>query len=443
MSETIVFDGLVRTFHECLNQLPDHRRQGNNTTYAIRDAALGAFAVFFTQSPSFLAHQRRMQETKGRSNAQTLFGIEQTPTDPQIRNLLDPVCPTHLYPLFPHILARLDRAGALASFRDFNGSLLVSLDGTQYFSSKKVHCEQCNRRTLANGETLYSHSVITPVVVKPGQPLVLPLEPEFILPQDGITKQDCELEAAKRWLRRCGTTYAAYQLTLLGDDLYCHQPFCQSVLDWQMNFIFTCKPDSHPHLYEWLAFLQADPDDPLPTLTRRRWNGRFAEIWTYHYVEHVPLRAGEEALFVNWADLIITRADTGEQLYHNSFATNYEVTETTVEPLVEAGRARWKVENEGNNVLKNRGYHLEHNFGHGSQHLSAVLLTLNLLAFLFHTVLHLVDSQYRRLRQHLAARQTFFNDVQTLTRYLCFQSWNHLLEFMTKQLELDASPAPT
>lgn len=104
--------------------------------------------------------------------------------------------------------------------------------------------------------------------------------------------------------------------------------------------------------------------------------------------------------------------------------------------VVKAGRARWKSENENNNVLKTKGYHLEHNFGHGQQYLASFLLTLNLLAFLFHTVLELVDDQYRQLRQALGARQTFFNDVRALTRYFCFDSWQHLLDFMTQQLEL-------
>jgi hypothetical protein len=443
VTEILTFDRLVDTFHERLDQLPDHRQGGPNTRYELKDAALGAFAVFFNQSPSFLAYQRRMEETKGRSNARSLFRIQHTPTDPQIRNLLDPLAPTELYPLFSLILSQLAQAGQLDQFRDFNNTLLVPLDGTQYFSSQKIHCKQCSQRTLTNGEMLYSHSVITPVVVKPGQPHVLPLEPEFITLQDGATKQDCELTAAKRWLARCGTVYAAYRLTLLGDDLYCHQPFCQLVLDYHLNFIFVCKPDSHAHLYEWLAFLQAGPGEQLPSLTRRHWNGRFAEIWTYRYINQVPLRAGPDPLFVNWAELTILREDTGEQLYHNSFATNYELTEVTVEPIVQAGRTRWKVENESNNVLKNRGYHLEHNFGHGQQHLSTVLLTLNLLAFLCHTILHLVDQRYRRLREHLAVRQTFFNDIQTLTRYLYFDSWDHLLDFMLKQLELDISPAPT
>jgi len=440
MSNTLTFDSCVQRLHARLDRLPDHRR-GTNTMYAIKDAALGAFAVFFTQSPSFLAHQRRMQDTTGRSNAQTLFGIDQTPTDPHIRNLLDPIAPTAVFPLFPQILAQLEQAGALAAYRDIHDTFLLPLDGTQYFSSQQIHCPQCSQRTLTNGATHYSHTVITPMIVKPGLPHVVPLEPAFIEPQDGATKQDCEQNAAKRWVEQYGAHYATYRVTLLGDDLYCHQPLCELALKQHLQFIFVCKPDSHSHLYEWLAFLAATA--PLPTLTRRQWNGRFAELWTYRFINGVPLRAGADALLVNWCELVITRQDTGEQLYHNSFATTHDLTTATIEAVVRAGRARWKIENEGNNVLKNRGYHLEHNFGHGQQHLASTLLTLNLLAFLFHTVLHLVDTRYQALRAHLAVRQTFFSDVQTLTRYLCFTSWEHLLTFMMTQLELVIPPAPT
>lgn len=440
MSTALTFNSCVQHLHAQLDRLPDHRR-GTNTSYAIKDAALGAFAVFFTQSPSFLAHQRRMQDTTGRSNAQTLFGIDQTPTDPHIRNLLDPLAPTELGPLFPHLFAQLDQAGALAAYRDLHDTFLLPLDGTQYFSSQQIHCPQCSQRVLPNGTTQYSHTVITPMIVKPGLPHVVPLEPVFIEPQDGATKQDCEQTAAKRWVQQYGAHYAAYRVTLLGDDLYCHQPLCQLALEQHLDVIFVCKPDSHLHLYEWLAFLAAA--NPIPTLTRRHWNGRFAERWTYRFVNGVPLRAGADALLVNWCELVITRQATGEQMYHNAFATTYDLTTATVEAVVRAGRTRWKIENEGNNVLKNRGYHLEHNFGHGQRHLASTLLTLNLLAFLFHTILHLVDTRYQVLRAHLAARQTFFSDVQTLTRYLCFTSWEHLLTFMMTSLELSLPPAPT
>ncbi len=105
--------------------------------------------------------------------------------------------------------------------------------------------------------------------------------------------------------------------------------------------------------------------------------------------------------------------------------------------IVREGRARWKIENENNNVLKTKGYHIEHNFGHGNQYLASVLLSLNLLAFLFHTVLDLVDEQYHAIRQKLVVRRTFFQDLEALLRYLEFDNWDDALDFMAKGLELN------
>jgi hypothetical protein len=136
----------------------------------------------------------------------------------------------------------------------------------------------------------------------------------------------------------------------------------------------------------------------------------------------------------------IVREQTGELLYHNAFITNHPLTEQTVQPILRSGRTRWKIENENNHVLKNDGYHLEHNFGHGKHDLSAVLVVLNLLAFLVHTVLSLTSLKDQLLRQELGARRTFFDDLRTLTRYLFFPSWDHLLDFMLSQLERQPLP---
>jgi hypothetical protein len=140
---------------------------------------------------------------------------------------------------------------------------------------------------------------------------------------------------------------------------------------------------------------------------------------------------------VTWCEITTVREDTGEQIYKNAFATDFEVSETTVEAIVADGRARWKVENENNNVLKTKGYHLEHNFGHGSQYLASVLLSLNLLAFLFHTVLDLMDEKYHAIRKALGKRQTFFQDLDALLRYFPFNTWEDVLSFMFVGLELD------
>jgi hypothetical protein len=435
MTEALAFDRLVQALHQQLASLPDDRK-GKNTRYAIKDAALGAFAVFFTQSPSFLAYQRTMQQAKGRSNAESLFGIVDIPCDHQIRTLLDPVAPAQLFPVFAVVYDALEGAGHLSSWRVFADQLLIALDGTAYFASQEIHGDRCSQRTHHNGRVTYVHQAITPVIVAPGKHDVITLEPEFITPQDGQAKQDCEQVAAKRWMARHAGRYLP--VTILGDDLYCKQPFCELLLHNGFNFILVCKPDSHKTLYEWIAVLEAAGD--LQQFTIRRWNGRFREVHTYRYANDVPLREGEDALWVNWCELTITKEPDGTILYRNAFATKHHLDRTSVESVVQAGRARWKTENENTNILKTKGDHLEHHYGHGKQHLSAVLLTLNLFAFLFHTVLGWADQKYHLVRQALAARQTFFQDLQALTRYLLFESWDQLLDFMLQGLEIAMPP---
>ncbi|MCJ7434220.1 MAG: hypothetical protein MUO77_12105, partial [Anaerolineales bacterium] len=186
---------------------------------------------------------------------------------------------------------------------------------------------------MANGQTNYFHSVLTPVIVQAGNQHVISLEPEFITPQDGHEKQDCEITAGKRWLSVYGKYYARWNVTILGDDLFSRQPFCQAMKENHLHYILVCKPDSHSYLYDSVAFLAAQ--GTLGLYQKRIWNGKHGEIYA---------------------------------------------------------------------ILKTKGYHHEHNFGHGCQQLSSVLLSLNLLAFLFHTVMGLVDEKYRLLRQVLRKR---------------------------------------
>lgn len=370
-----------------------------------------------------------MERSKGKSNAQSLFGVHKIPSDNQIRNLLDPVKPEEIFPVFEQVLQVLEEQGQLGSFRSFADTLLIALDGTEYFSSNQIHCPHCSERTLKSGKTNYFHSVVTPVIVAPGQSHVIPLVPEFVIPQDGHDKQDCENAAAKRWLSQHGKRYSALKVTILGDDLYCHQPLCQQLLAQQFNFILVCRPESHTTLYEHLEGID------LPTLSTKRWTGKIEETYSYRYLNGVPLKDGNDALLVNWCELTVTRAD-GKVTYKNSFATNYTITNDNVTEITLAGRTRWKVENEHNNTLKTKGYNLEHNFGHGQQHLASFLATLNILSLLFHTLLERLDEKYQLLRSHLPTRKTFFDDLRALTRYLYFENWDHLLTFMLEGLEL-------
>ncbi len=113
-------------------------------------------------------------------------------------------------------------------------------------------------------------------------------------PQDGHTKQDCEQEAAKRWVRRQAPQLPFTNVTVLGDDLFCHQPFCALVVEQHWSFILVCKRESHPTLYGWVEYLaQAEQ---LAMVHERHWNGRFGEIWSYRYANTLPLRAEQPRL---------------------------------------------------------------------------------------------------------------------------------------------------
>ena len=408
-------------------------RTGDNTRYELSDAALSAFAVFFMQNPSFLAQQINLQKNKGKNNLQTLFGAYSNPCDNQIRNLMDVVSPIELYDIFSHIFNELHATGYFKPFTVLNNSLLIALDGVDYFSSEKIHCECCSTQEFANGKIRYSHKAITPVIVSPKQNQVIPLAPEFVTPQDGHTKQDCELTASSRWLQRQGQALAAYNVTILGDDLYSHEPFCQDIKAQNMHFVLVCKPDSHKTLYDWLADFERE--NKIITITRSRWDGKNKIHDTYRLMNVLPLRDADETMMVNWCELKSVR-DDGKVMYHNTFITDYPLTSSNVIEIVAAGRARWKIENENNNTLKTKGYHFKHNFGHGKKNLSSVLATLILLAFLFHTILEHIDKCYQLLRASLSSRKTFFDDIRALTRYICFESWQQMLEFMLKGLEI-------
>lgn len=421
------FGVLIAYLSQAILQMPDPRKVSNATRYSLSDAVLGAFSVFFMQSESFLEHQRQMESHQGKNNAQTLFGMIQIPSVPQIRNILDAIPTTGLFGVFHCLYQALQRGGHLKPFECLGG-LLIALDGTEYFSSQKLHCESCSSRTHQNGSVTYFHGAILPVIVAPGQSQVISLAPECITPQDGHEKEDCEVAAAKRWVAAHASNFAGQAITLLGDDLYSHQPMGEAILAARMNFIFTCLPSSHTALYDWLTYLEGIGQ--VQTLQVKQWNKNVREVYQYRYVNGIPLRDAQPALNVNWCELTLTRESDGKVLYQNAFCTSHRLTAQSVPPVAAAGRCRWKTENENHNVLKTKGYHLEHNFGHGQNHLAACLLTLNLLAFLFHTVLHLIDSDYQQIRQKRGTRKGFFQDILSLTKYVLFDSWQSLIEFM-------------
>jgi hypothetical protein len=395
-------------------------RQWRPDNIAIADAGLAAFSLFFMQSESFLAHQRRMQHGRNGSNCKTLFGIEKIPSDNHIRDLLDAAPPELLQPCFEQALEQMRQPGGMKDFELLGGRVLIALDGSEFFSSEKRGCPRCLTRKRCSGKTENYHTLLAATLVAPGHNRVLPLMPEFIAPQDGAAKQDCERNAAKRWLERHGEPMRALRPVYLGDALFSAQPMCAAVLAQGGDFLFVCKEDSHKTLYEFLR--GAEPE--RHTVTERRRGGR-TRTYRYSWVENLPLRDGKDALHVHWLGVEIV--DTaGKATYRGAFVTSLAINPENVAEIVACARARWKIENESFNVLKNHGYHLEHNFGHGKQHLAQQFVLLNLLAFAFHTVCDSVEKPWREARAVLGARKDFFADLHTITAYWLFPDWHAL-----------------
>ena len=248
--------------------------------------------------------------------------------------------------------------------------------------------------------------------------------------------------------RRRGSHYASRGVTLLGDDLYAHQLFCEKARAAGFHFLFTCKPSSHPTTADWVDDFARSGQIGIHSVLLEKSQGKskgkripkvVREHWSFRFMADLPLRDADDALLSNWFELTVIDGETGKVLYHNAWITDHPLTEDTLVALAKAGRARWKIENEHIQTLKLGGYRLEHNFGHGSCHLSNLLASLNILAFLLHTAFDFLDDRYRTLRFRYGSRATFFQEFPTLLKWFLFDDWDHVIAVMFAKLRIDTS----
>ena len=388
------------------------------------DFGLSAFALFFMQSASFLAFQRNLEKGHGRSNCQTLFGIEKIPSDNYIRDMLDAADPALFRPCFERMEQLLAAPTLRQAFGRLSGRILIAWDGTEYFCSQKLGCPHCLTRQRANGRIESYHTMLAATVIAPGHSKVVPLFPEFIAPQDGAQKQDCERNAVKRWHARHGERLGLLRPVYLGDDLFACQPIVKMLTDADDDFIFTCKESSHKALYDFIN--GAEPERHIEQIRK----GKAVETRRYRFIEGVPLRDGKDAALVNWIGFDIFDRH-GRVKYSMAWVTSLPVAKNNVAEIAACGRARWKIENESFNVMKNHGYELEHNFGHGETFLAMTLAALNLLAFAWHSALDLIEPPWQAARKAAATRKGFFAHLLTLTTFVVFPSWQAFLEALT------------
>jgi len=393
------------------------------------DTLMAAFAMFSLKDDSLLVFQKRAKEPA----IQGLYGISAIPSDTQMRAILDGIDIEMLNEAFADIFHELQRGNALQQFVFEDGHYLLALDGTGYFCSTKVRCPQCMERKSRSGETQYVHQAVAAVIIHPDRKEVIPLGIEPIVKQDGETKNDCERNASKRLLRRIRTLYAKLKLIVVEDGLASNAPHIADLRDLNMRFLLGAKPSDHAHLYDQV--IAASDADNIEVVTRVCPRDGKTVISETQYVSGLELNASNRDVKVNFLQHFEYDLDTGETIKRFGWVTDITIVRNLMPRYTQGGRGRWRIENETFNTLKNQGYSFEHNYGHGKENLSTVLMLLMFLAFtvdqvqqaccpLFNAVLEALGGKkyvWMKLRSHVDCfTYKSFADLWTaiLSRYL-------------------------
>lgn len=422
-------DTLYQLLRRRFETIPDHRRR--KCSISLPDALLSAFAMFALKDPSLLAFEERRND----ANLRNLLGITHVPSDTHLREILDPVEPRQLRPVFNDVFRQLQRGKALEPFVFYQGGYLLSLDGTGYFSSSSIHCNSCLEKVHAQtGEITYQHQMLGAVLLHPKQRAVIPLAPEPIEKQDGSEKNDCERNAAKRLLRQIRQEHPHLKLIVVEDGLASNAPHIHELQNLNMHFLLGAKPGDHPFLFDQV--LAAFEEDRVTTIS---WT-EGEVLCEISFLNGVPLNEANQDVRVNFLQYGEYGPHGAERRW--TWVTDLEITRENAAWFVRGGRSRWKIENETFNTLKNQGYRFEHNYGHGKQNLSVVFALLMMLAFLIDQVQQLCCPLFQAVWKKAGSKRALWERLRSHFWHFLFRSMQHLYQVMLYDLAKKL-PAPT
>jgi hypothetical protein len=414
-------DALYRLVRSSLHEIAVPRSAA--ATLTLGDTLMAGFAVFALKEPSLLAFDQQRRSDEG--NLRSLFGFQQIPSDTQMRTILDDVDPQLLRPAFANVFRQLQRGKALEPFVFFQGHYLLALDGTTYFSSEKIHCPSCLERKSRNGKIAYSHQMLGACLVHPDLKEVIPLCPEPIIKQDGDTKNDCERNASRRFLAHFRREHPKLPVIVVEDALSANAPHLADLGEFGLRFIIGIKPGSHGFLFEQMRIACETGQAHVLTLVDAE-----GTLHHYRWLENASLNESN-------ADVLVTMLEYWEipikgPIRHFSWVTDLPVNEETAPTLAIGGRARWHIENETFNTLKNQGYHFDHNFGHGLKNLSVVFALLMMLAFLVDQSMQLCDHLFQAVLKHLKRKCRLWEHIRGLFHHFQLTSMRQVHELLLK-----------
>ena len=418
-------DALLRAVQDVFCQVPEHRK--GDPDIPVGDALMSAFAMFSLKSPSLLAFDK----VRAEDNLQRIYGIGRVPCDTAMREILDPVDPKDLRPAFKTVFRRLQRGKALEEMVFVEGHYLLALDGTGYFSSNEIHCDSCLEKHHRNGTVTYSHQMLGAALIHPDKREVIPLMPEPIVKRDGSEKNDGERNAAKRLVTEFRRAHPHLKVIVTEDSLSSNAPHIETLRAHDMRYILGVKEGDHAFLFQQVA--QAEQAGRVTYYARD--DAQKGVHHRFRFVSDLPLNASNTALRVNFLECWETAKGT---VQHFSWITDLRVNKGTVYRLMQGARARWRIENETFNTLKNQGYHFEHNFGHGYEHLSVVFAELMMLAFLVDQVQQLCCPLFQAAWATWGSKRLLWEKMRALFFDYALESMRQLLEALYYGLKKSA-----
>ena len=409
----------VRTVFEKIDE-PLRGAQGKDATISLCDCLMSGLALFGLKHPSLLQFDQKRHDPIVSHNLKQLYQVDRAPCDTYLRERLDPIEPAQLRKAFTTLFSTLQRGKVFESYAFLDGHYLISLDGTGYFSSKDVHCDNCCEKNHRNGSKTYYHQMLGAVMMHPEHREVFPLCPEPIFKRDGENKNDCERQASFRFLEAFRREHPHLRAIIIEDALAANAPHIQALKEKDLRFIITVKPDGNKSLFEWMLGLE------LNQLRKTTSDGRTHQ---FRWFNEVPLNASHPEIEVHFLKYEVFNPK-GRRIYHNTWITDIPITQENVDSLARGGRARWKIENETFNTLKNQGYHFEHNFGHGTQNLSTVLAFLMMLAFLIDQAQQRCCGLFQAALAKEKSKTNLWFKMRSLFTLYTIESWSVLFQGM-------------
>jgi hypothetical protein len=328
---------------------------------------------------------------------------------------------------------QLQRGKILERFRYLDGHYLLSLDGTGYFSSNKIHCSSCLEKIHKNGNVTYSHQMLGAVLLHPALKEVIPLAPEPIIRQDGQNKNDCERNSARRFLKRFREEHPHLPVIVLEDSLASNSPHIDDLRNANAHYILGVKKGDHAFLFEKLAAAEIANQTQVLTLVE----SETSILHHFRFYNSIPLNASNTHQLVNvleyWEiqpDKIVKGKKREGAITHFSWVTDFKLSEKNVYEVMRGGRSRWKIENEVFNTLKNQGYNLEHNYGHGKKNLSVLLAMIMMLAFLEDQIQQLCSPLFQAAWEKIGSKRGLWEKMRYLFAAYHFMSMQELFEAM-------------